>query len=135
MAKQAADIYIGRRKNAVARVILTPATAGKETAITINGRTFENFFANPLHRDDVVRPFKVTNTFGSYNVRANVNGGGTTGQSGAVRLAIARALTEINVEYRPLLRRADLMTRDPRMVERKKPGQPGARKKFQFSKR
>ena len=134
MAKQA-DIYIGRRKNAVARVILTPATSGKESTITVNGRTFENFFANPLHRDDVVRPFKVTNTYGNFSVSANVNGGGTTGQSGAVRLAIARALAEMNEEYRPLLRKADLMTRDPRMVERKKPGRPGARKKFQFSKR
>jgi small subunit ribosomal protein S9 len=134
LAKQA-DIFVGRRKNAVARVILTPATAGKEMTITVNSRTFENFFANPLHRDDVVRPFKVTNTFGSFNVSANVNGGGTTGQSGAVRLAIARALADMNEEYRPLLRKADLMTRDPRMVERKKSGQPGARKKFQFSKR
>jgi len=134
LAKQA-DIFVGRRKNAVARLILTPATAGKEMTITVNSRTFENFFANPLHRDDVVRPFKVTNTFGSFNVSANVNGGGTTGQSGAVRLAIARALADMNEEYRPLLRKADLMTRDPRMVERKKSGQPGARKKFQFSKR
>ncbi|MDP4200101.1 MAG: 30S ribosomal protein S9 [Bacteroidota bacterium] len=134
MAKQA-HIYIGRRKNAVARVFLTPAVSGQEALISINGRTFENFFPNSLHRDDVVRPFKVTNTFGSFSVQANVNGGGTTGQSGAVRLAIARALSEMNEENKPLLRKADLMTRDPRMVERKKPGQPGARKKFQFSKR
>jgi small subunit ribosomal protein S9 len=132
LAKQA-TIYVGRRKNAVARVFLTPSTG--ESVITINDRTFENFFPNSLHRDDVMRPFQVTNTLGSFNVRANVNGGGTTGQSGAVRLAIARALAEMNEENRPLLRKADLMTRDPRMVERKKPGQPGARKKFQFSKR
>jgi small subunit ribosomal protein S9 len=134
MAKQA-TIYIGRRKNAVARVFLTPSTPGTESAIQINGRTFENFFPNPLHRDDVTRPFKVTNTLGSFNVQASVNGGGTTGQSGAVRLAIARALSEMNDENRPLLRKEELLTRDPRMVERKKPGQPGARKKFQFSKR
>ncbi len=132
MAKQA-TIYVGRRKNAVARVFLTPSAG--ESVITINDRTFENFFPNPLHRDDVMRPFQVTNTLGSFSVRANVNGGGTTGQSGAVRLAIARALAEMNEENRPLLRKADLMTRDPRMVERKKSGQPGARKKFQFSKR
>lgn len=132
MAKQA-TIYVGRRKNAVARVFLTPSTG--ESVITINDRTFENFFPNSLHRDDVIRPFKATNTLGSFNVQASVVGGGTTGQSGAVRLGIARALAEMNEENRPLLRKADLMTRDPRMVERKKPGQPGARKKFQFSKR
>jgi small subunit ribosomal protein S9 len=134
MAKQA-QIFVGRRKNAVARVFLTPAVSGQEPQIAINGRTFENFFPNPLHRDDVVRPLKVTNTLGNYNITANVNGGGTTGQSGAVRLAIARALVDISEENRPLLRKEDLMTRDPRMVERKKSGQPGARKKFQFSKR
>jgi len=103
--------------------------------ITINGRTFENYFPNPLHRDDVVRPFKVTNTYGSFSVNANVAGGGTTGQSGAVRLAIARALVDVNEEHKSLLRKEDLMTRDPRMVERKKSGQPKARKRFQFSKR
>jgi small subunit ribosomal protein S9 len=134
MAKQA-DIFVGRRKTASARVYLTPVAAGQEAIITINGRTFENFFANPLHRDDVVRPMKVTNTMGSYVVKANVNGGGTSGQAGAVRLGIARALVDINEENKTLLRKDDLMTRDPRMVERKKPGQPKARKKFQFSKR
>ena len=134
MAKKA-EIYVGRRKESTARVYLTPIGAGQEATITINGRTFENFFANPLHRDDVVRPMKVTNTFGSFAVTANVAGGGTTGQSGAVRLGIARALSEMNEEYRPLLRKEDLLTRDPRMVERKKSGQPKARKRFQFSKR
>ena len=134
VAKQA-TIYVGRRKNSVARIFLTPVASGQEALITINGRTFENFFPNSLHRDDVVRPFKVTNTFGSFHVKANVNGGGTTGQSGAVRLGIARALSEMNEENKPLLRKADLMTRDPRMVERKKSGQPKARKRFQFSKR
>lgn len=119
----------------MARVFLTPSTPGTESAIQINGRTFENFFPNPLHRDDVVRPFKVTNTLGSFNVQASVMGGGTTGQSGAVRLAIARALSEMNDENRPLLRKEELLTRDPRMVERKKPGRPKARKRFQFSKR
>ena len=134
MSKQA-QIYVGRRKEAVARVFLTPAVSGQESTIVINGRTFENFFPNPLHRDDVMRPFKVTNNLGSFNVKANVNGGGTTGQSGAIRLGIARALSEMNEENRPLLRKEELLTRDPRMVERKKSGQPGARKKFQFSKR
>ena len=134
MAKKA-NIYVGRRKESTARVYLTPVAAGQEASIIINGRAFENFFANPLHRDDVVRPFKVTNTLGSFMVSANVAGGGTTGQSGAVRLGIARALSEMNEEYRPLLRKDDLLTRDPRMVERKKSGQPKARKRFQFSKR
>jgi small subunit ribosomal protein S9 len=134
LSKQA-QIYVGRRKEAVARVFLTPAVSGQEAAIVINGRTFENFFPNPLHRDDVMRPFKVTNNLGSFNVKANVNGGGTTGQSGAIRLGIARALSEMNEENRPLLRKEELLTRDPRMVERKKSGQPGARKKFQSSKR
>jgi small subunit ribosomal protein S9 len=126
LSKQA-QIYVGRRKEAVARVFLTPAVSGQESTIVINGRTFENFFPNPLHRDDVMRPFKVTNNLGSFNVKANVNGGG--------RLGIARALSEMNEENRPLLRKEELLTRDPRMVERKKSGQPGARKKFQFSKR
>jgi small subunit ribosomal protein S9 len=134
LSKQA-QIYVGRRKEAVARVFLTPAVSGQESTIVINGRTFENFFPNPLHRDDVMRPFKITNNLGNFNVKANVNGGGTTGQSGAIRLGIARALSEMNEENRPLLRKEELLTRDPRMVERKKSGQPGARKKFQFSKR
>lgn len=134
MSKQA-DIFVGRRKEASARVYLTPSVAGQEAGITVNGRTFEHYFPNPLHRDDVVRPLKVTNTFGSYSVNANVHGGGTSGQAGAVRLGIARALVEINEENKSLLRKEDLMTRDPRMVERKKSGQPKARKRFQFSKR
>lgn len=134
MAKQA-DIFVGRRKEASARVYLTPAVSGQEASITINGRAFENYFPNPLHRDDVARPFKATNTLGSYTVNANVHGGGTAGQAGAIRLGIARALVEINSEFKTLLRKEELMTRDPRMVERKKPGQPKARKRFQFSKR
>ena len=134
MAKQA-DIFIGRRKEASARVYLTPPASGQAAEITINGRAIENYFPNPLHRDDVARPLNATNTLGSYSVNANVRGGGTAGQAGAVRLGIARALVEINPEFKTLLRKADLMTRDPRMVERKKSGQPKARKRFQFSKR
>ena len=134
MAKQA-EISVGRRKNATARVYLTPIAEGKPAEMTINGRPIEQYFPSELHRDDVARPLKATNTFGSYAVSANVNGGGTTGQAGAVRLGIARCLVEINEEFRTLLRKEDLMTRDPRMVERKKYGQPKARKRFQFSKR
>ena len=134
MSRQAA-ILVGRRKNAVARVSLLPAEPGKPTEIVVNGRTFENYFPNEIHREDVVRPLKATGQYGNFNVRANVNGGGTTGQAGAVRLGIARSLVQLNEEYRTVLRKEELMTRDPRMVERKKPGRPKARKRFQFSKR
>jgi small subunit ribosomal protein S9 len=135
MAKTQASIHIGRRKEAVARVILTPVSGGNAMEISINGKAFDKFFANPIHREDVVRPLKSTGQHGSYSVRANVVGGGTSGQAGAVRLGIARALVDINEEFKTLLRKDDLMTRDPRMVERKKYGQPKARKRFQFSKR
>lgn len=134
MSRQA-SILVGRRKNAIARVSLLPAEAGKAIEIVVNGRTFENYFPNEIHREDVVRPLKATGQYGNYNVRANVNGGGTTGQAGAVRLAIARSLVQLNEEYKTILRKEELMTRDPRMVERKKPGRPKARKRFQFSKR
>lgn len=134
MSRQA-TILVGRRKNAIARVALLPIEAGTPAEIVVNGRAFEHYFPNEIHREDVVRPLKATGQYGNYSVRANVSGGGTTGQAGAVRLAIARSLVEINDEYRSALRKEELMTRDPRMVERKKPGRPKARKRFQFSKR
>ncbi len=124
-------IYVGRRKTAVARVILRNGS-GK---VTVNKREFENFFPIADNRDDVITPFKYTETLGKYDVFANVNGGGVRGQAEAIRLGIARALVEINPELRGLLKPEGLLRRDPRMVERKKPGQPKARKKFQFSKR
>ena len=124
-------IYIGRRKTSVARVILRNGN-GK---ITINDKEFENFFPQLLSREDILLPFKVTETEGKYDVHAKVNGGGTTGQAQSIRLGIARALLEINPEYRVALRTDGLLTRDPRMVERKKYGQPKARKRFQFTKR
>lgn len=124
-------IYIGRRKTAVARVILRNGS-GK---ITVNDKAFEDFFPQLLSREDILLPFKVTETEGKYDVLVNVNGGGTTGQAQSVRLGIARALIEINPEYRSKLKVDGLLTRDPRMVERKKYGQPKARKRFQFSKR
>jgi len=124
-------IYVGRRKTSVARVILKNGN-GK---ITINDKEFENFFPQLLSREDILLPFKVTETEGKYDVHAKVNGGGTTGQAQSIRLGIARALLEINPEYRVALRTDGLLTRDPRMVERKKYGQPKARKRFQFSKR
>ncbi len=124
-------IFVGRRKNAVARVILRNGS-GK---ITVNKREFENFFPIADNRDDVITPFKFTETLGKYDVLANVKGGGVRGQAEAIRLGIARALVDINPELRSLLKPEGLLRRDPRMVERKKPGRPKARKKFQFSKR
>ncbi|MBP1647169.1 MAG: ribosomal protein [Bacteroidetes bacterium] len=122
---------VGRRKTAVARVILTPGS-GK---ITINKKPLEQFFPLETLRHDVVKPLEVTQSAGKYDVRVNVEGGGTTGQAGAIRLSIARALVSLNEENRAPLRAAGFMTRDPRMVERKKYGQKKARKRFQFSKR
>lgn len=124
-------IFVGRRKTSVARVILRNGS-GK---VTVNKREFENFFPIADNRDDVITPFKFTETLGKYDVFANVKGGGVRGQAEAIRLGIARALIAIDPELRALLKPEGLLTRDPRMVERKKPGQPKARKKFQFSKR
>lgn len=124
-------LFVGRRKNAVARVFLRTGS-GK---ITINDREFEKYFPIKFHRDDVLLPFILTETTGKFDVYVNTNGGGTSGQSEAIRLAISRALLFVNAEYRPTLKSAGLLRRDPRMVERKKYGQPKARKRFQFSKR
>lgn len=124
-------IYVGRRKTSVARVILKSGS-GK---IVVNDKEFEQFFPQLLSREDILLPLKVTETEGKYDVQVNVNGGGTTGQAQAVRLGIARALVEINPEFRNKLKVEGLLTRDPRMVERKKYGRPKARKRFQFSKR
>jgi len=124
-------IYIGRRKTSVARVILKSGN-GK---VTVNGKEFEKAFPLLVSREDITKPFDLTETKGKYDVYVNVNGGGSTGQAQAVRLGIARALIDINPEFRPSLKVEGLLTRDPRMVERKKYGQPKARKRFQFSKR
>ena len=124
-------IYVGRRKTAVARVILRNGSG----VITVNNQEFEKFFPQLLSREDILLPFKVTETEGKFDVKVNVKGGGTTGQAQSVRLGIARALIDLNPDYRPALKAQGLLTRDPRMVERKKYGQPKARKRFQFSKR
>ena len=121
----------GRRKTAVARVRLA-AGNGK---ITVNGRPFENYFVTDALRMVVTQPFTVTETSGKYDTRVNVSGGGPNGQAGAVRHGIARALLEVNASLRAPLKSDGLLTRDPRKRERKKYGQPGARKRFQFSKR
>jgi len=122
---------VGRRKNAIARVKLIDGS-GK---ITVNKREFENYFPLEIQRDEIMKPFKVTDTMGRYDVMIRVNGGGPNGQAGAVRLGIARSLVALDEDARTALRGAGLLTRDPRMVERKKYGQKKARKRFQFSKR
>ena len=121
----------GRRKTSVARVRLASGT-GK---ITINGRTFENYFPSDAQRGVVTQPLTVTGTADKFDVRVNVTGGGPIGQAGAVRHGIARALLMADGNLRAPLKAEGLLTRDPRMKERKKYGQPGARKRFQFSKR
>lgn len=122
---------LGRRKTAIARVYLTDGD-GK---ITINKRDYKEFFPTAILHYVVEQPLQLTDNMGKYDIKVNLSGGGITGQAEALRLAIARALVKIDPEYRPVLKENGLMKRDPRMVERKKPGQPKARKKFQFSKR
>jgi small subunit ribosomal protein S9 len=121
----------GRRKNSIARVALTEGT-GK---ITINKRPFEDYLGTIQLQNEILEPFQHTNLLNKYDVRCVVRGGGIHGQAGAIRLGIARALTEIDPELRKTLKPLGLLRRDPRMKERKKAGQPGARKRFQFSKR
>jgi small subunit ribosomal protein S9 len=122
---------VGRRKNAIARVKLIDGS-GK---ITVNKREFEKYFPLEIQRDEIMKPFKITDTIGRYDAMIRVNGGGQNGQAGAVRLGIARSLVALDEDARIALRGAGLLTRDPRMVERKKYGQKKARKRFQFSKR
>lgn len=121
----------GRRKTSVARVRLA-AGSGK---IVVNGRPFENYFATETLRGVVTQPLTVTETAGKFDVQVNVTGGGPSGQAGAVRHGIARALIRADANLRTPLKADGLLTRDPRMRERKKYGQPGARKRFQYSKR
>lgn len=123
---------LGRRKSAVARVYVN---TGKGN-ITINGRELEKYFQEETLQFIVKQPLQVTNTLADFDIKVNLDGGGIKGQAEALRLGIARALCEINAEaYRSTLKSAGFLTRDAREVERKKPGQPGARKRFQFSKR
>ena len=122
---------IGRRKTSVARVYVKPGSGN----ITVNGKDANEYFTTGVLIYKVNQPFELTETAGQYDVTVNVFGGGITGQSEAIRLGISRALCEMNAEFRLALKPAGLLTRDARMVERKKPGQKKARKKFQFSKR
>lgn len=122
---------IGRRKAAVARVFVSEGT-GK---ITINKRELENYFTSSILQYVVKQPLNTLGVVEKYDIKINLNGGGYKGQAEAARLGIARALVKINAEDKPALKAEGFMTRDPRVVERKKPGQPKARKRFQFSKR
>jgi small subunit ribosomal protein S9 len=122
---------VGRRKTSVARVYLTPGTGKWD----INGRTLGDFFPRLSLVQHIQQSFTATDTLGAFDVKARVRGGGQSGQAGALRLAIARALLRADDTHRIKLRSAGLLTRDAREVERKKPGRPGARKRFQFSKR
>ncbi len=124
-------ITVGRRKTSIARVKVVQGTG----TIKVNNRTIEEYFPLATLRQEATDPLRVTNTASKYDVFANVEGGGPTGQAGAVRLGIARALVKLDDDLRVSLRNAGLVTRDPRMVERKKYGQKKARKRFQFSKR
>ena len=122
---------VGRRKAAIARVFVKEGTG----VITINKRTLEEYFPNSILQYIVKQPLELLGVTEKYDIKVNLDGGGYTGQAEALRLGIARALVKINAEDKPALRQAGFVTRDPRSVERKKPGQPKARKRFQFSKR
>jgi small subunit ribosomal protein S9 len=121
----------GRRKKAIARVRLAEGTG----SITINGRAFDHYFPLESYRTQASQPLKVTDTTAKFDARIKVTGGGPAGQAGAIRHGIARALLRVDIAHRPSLKAEGLLTRDPRSRERKKYGQPGARKRFQYSKR
>ena len=121
----------GRRKTSTARVYLRPGSGD----IIVNRRPFDSYFPNEALRMIIRQPLSLTDTAGKFDILVNVDGGGTAGQAGAVRHGITRALMEFNADLRPTLKKAGLVTRDPRQKERKKYGQKGARKRFQFSKR
>jgi len=122
---------IGRRKTSVARLYLSPGNGD----ISINGRTLEDYFPSEIHKIIIKQPFVLLNADGKYDMKVNVAGGGFKGQAEAIRLAVSRALCEVDEENRPPLKKEGFLTRDPRMVERKKYGKRKARRRFQFSKR
>lgn len=122
---------IGRRKTSVARIYMKPGKG----EITVNKRSIESYFPFDLHQIVVKQPLELVKENGNYDIYINVDGGGIKGQAEAIRMAIARGLCEIDLSHRPALKKEGFLTRDPRMVERKKPGRKKARRKFQFSKR
>ncbi|MBC8295966.1 MAG: 30S ribosomal protein S9 [Flavobacteriaceae bacterium] len=122
---------IGRRKTSVARIYMSKGDQNH----TVNGKNLEEYFPTAILQSKIKKPLELTDNLSIFNIKVNVYGGGVNGQAESIRLAISRALCEVNEEYRPVLKKEGLLTRDPRMVERKKFGQKKARKKFQFSKR
>jgi small subunit ribosomal protein S9 len=131
MAEAGTTHTIGRRKEARCRLYLKPGSGKWQ----VNGRTLGDYFPRSAHVAAIQQPFTATDTLGRFDIMARVEGGGLTGQAGALRLAVARALVKLDETHRRKLRDLGLLTRDARAVERKKPGRPKARKKFQFSKR
>ena len=122
---------VGRRKSSVARITLRPGNGG----FSVNGRTLEDYFPRPAHRVRIEDPLRVTGSERGFDVQVRVHGGGLTGQADAIRMGLSRALSAHDPDLRPPLRELGMLTRDARKVERKKPGRPKARKRFQFSKR
>lgn len=133
MTAKKSDVWrtIGRRKSSVARVIISNGKG----QYTINKRNIDNYFGRDVLKMVTKQPFELLGIEGKYNVDVNVKGGGLSGQAGAIRLGISRGIEKVNPDYRAILKENGFLTRDSREVERQKPGQPGARKKFQFSKR
>ena len=131
MAETSQNYGTGRRKSATARVFIKPGTG----EIVVNKRKFEDYFQNEVHRMVIRQPLHLTDSVGKFDILVNVDGGGPAGQAGAVRHGLTRALIELNPDFRTRLKKAGFVTRDPRAKERKKYGQKGARKRFQFSKR
>jgi small subunit ribosomal protein S9 len=122
---------VGRRKSSVARIYLKNGAGN----ITVNGRAFETYFPQPIIQNTVTAPIRLVDQATAFDININVQGGGFKGQAEAIRMGIARALVELNADFRPALKEAKFLTRDARVVERKKYGKPKARKSFQFSKR
>ncbi|GAB3890929.1 30S ribosomal protein S9 [Spirosoma agri] len=122
---------IGRRKTAISRIYMSAGSG----AISVNGKDYKQYFPTEVLQIILNQPFSTVNGVGGYDVKVNVRGGGVAGQAEATRMAIARALVEMNAEFRPALKKEGFLTRDSRMVERKKPGRKKARRRFQFSKR
>ncbi|WP_018617940.1 MULTISPECIES: 30S ribosomal protein S9 [Spirosoma] len=122
---------IGRRKTAISRIYMSAGSG----AISVNGKDYKQYFPTEVLQIILNQPFATVNGVGGYDVKVNVRGGGVAGQAEATRMAIARALVEMNAEFRPALKKEGFLTRDSRMVERKKPGRKKARRRFQFSKR
>jgi small subunit ribosomal protein S9 len=129
----AEELYhaVGKRKKSIARIWMKPGKG----EITINKRPIDDYIKRESDKVRILQPLQLTDTLGKYDISANVRGGGVAGQAGAIRHGISRALVDMNPDFRLPLKTAELLTRDPRMKERKKYGQPGARKRFQYSKR